>query len=74
MKTLIVIAAFIGWGLLPGLVEFLAPYAWTLPLIALGVGVGMCLYAMAVDRLDRHVHDRFLEADRRFAKAHRVGR
>lgn len=74
MKTLIVIAGFVAWGLMPGLVEFLAPYAWTLPLIALAIGVGMCVYSMAVDRLDRHVYDRFLEADRRFAKAHRVGR
>lgn len=74
MKTLIVAAAFITLGLMPAAVEFLAPYAWTLPLIALGVGIGMCLYSLAVGRLDRHVYDRFLEADRRFARTHRAGR
>ena len=74
MKTLIVAAAFITLGLMPAAVEFLAPYTWTLPLIALAVGIGMCLYSLAVGRLDRHVYDRFLEADRRFARTHRVGR
>jgi hypothetical protein len=74
MRTLITVAIFLTLGLMPAAVEFLAPYAWVLPLLALAAGIGMCAYQLAVNYLDRKVLDRFYAADRRFARTHQVRR
>jgi hypothetical protein len=56
MKHLAVIGGFAVFGLLPLIVETVAPHAH---LVILALAVGIPTYCLAVDRLDRTVRRRF---------------